>query len=42
VRMEGCALVEEDDLSFCVLLGIGYEDKLKEARLLRFQAKEKW
>jgi hypothetical protein len=40
--MEGCALVEEDDLSFCVLLGIGYEDKLKEARLLRFQAKEKW
>ena len=42
MRMEGCALVEEDDLSFCVLLGIGYEDKLREARLLRFQAKEKW
>jgi hypothetical protein len=29
-------------LSFCVLLGMGYEDKLREARLLGFQAKEKW
>ena len=42
MRMEGCALVEEDGLCFCVLLDMGYEDKLREARLLGFQAKEKW
>ncbi|KAL3575291.1 hypothetical protein D5086_023392 [Populus alba] len=42
VRMEGSALVEEDGLSFCVLLSMGYGDELREARLLGFQAKEKW
>jgi hypothetical protein len=42
VRMEGSALVEEDGLSFCILLGMGYGDELREPRLLGFQAKEKW
>jgi len=34
--MEGFALVEEDCLSFCVLLSMGYGGELKEARLLMF------